>query len=54
MKTANFIIYRSNSSWLDTSLDTGKNRLTHDATKIHGGQSKPPEQRLEMTVLMML
>ena len=54
MKTANYVMYRLNSSWVDTSLGTEKNRLKH-AAKIHGGHSELPEQRyLKMTVLMML
>ena len=43
MKTTNYVIYRSNSSWLDTFLGTEKNSLKH-AAKIHGGQSELPEQ----------
>ena len=54
METTNYVIYRSNSSWLDTFLGTKKNSFKH-AAKIHGGQSELPEQRyLKMTVLMML
>ena len=44
MKTTNYVIYRSNSSWLDTFLGTEKNSLKH-AAKIHGGQSELPEER---------
>ena len=42
MKTTNYVIHRSNSSWLDTPLGTEKNSLEH-ATKIHGGHSELPE-----------
>ena len=43
MKTTNYVIYRSNSSWLDTSLGTEKTSLKH-ATKIRGGLSELPEE----------
>ena len=53
MKTTNYVIYRSNSSWLDTFLGTEKNSLKH-AAKIHGGQSELPEQRyLKMAELVV-
>ena len=55
MKTTNYVIYRSNSSWLYTFLGTEKKNSLKHAAKIHGGQSKLPEQRyLKMTVLVML
>ena len=43
MKTINYVIYRSISSWLDTFFGTDKNSLKH-ATKIHGGQSELSEK----------
>ena len=56
MKTISYVIYRSNSSGLDTFLGTEKKKKNSLklAAKVHGGQSELPERYLKMTVLMML
>ena len=55
MKTISYVIYRSNSSGLDTFLGTEKKKNSLKlAAKVHGGQSELPERYLKMTVLMML